>query len=105
MTIFASGGTFALYSLLCRHAKLCILPNQQASDESLSTYCIHGGAETRHGSVLKEFFRKRLVFRNGLLIFVLLGTCMTMADGVLTPAISGPNNSICFPFIDFFSVI
>ncbi|KMZ75484.1 Potassium transporter [Zostera marina] len=82
------GGTFALYSLLCRHAKLCILPNQQASDESLSTYCIHGGAETRHGSVLKEFFRKRLVFRNGLLIFVLLGTCMTMADGVLTPAIS-----------------
>lgn len=94
-----------MYSLLCRHAKLCILPNQQASDENLSTYCISGRAETRQSSMLKEFFRKHLVFRNGLLIFVLLGTCMTMADGVLTPAISGLNNSICFPFIKHFFVL
>ncbi|KAF8753611.1 hypothetical protein HU200_011580 [Digitaria exilis] len=32
------GGTFALYSLLCRHAKFSLLPNQQAADEELSTY-------------------------------------------------------------------
>ncbi|KAF6140910.1 hypothetical protein GIB67_042323 [Kingdonia uniflora] len=32
------GGTFAFYSLLCRHVKLSLLPNQQAADEELSTY-------------------------------------------------------------------
>ncbi|KAJ8533601.1 hypothetical protein K7X08_006925 [Anisodus acutangulus] len=30
------GGTFALYSLLCRHAKFSLLSNQQAADEELS---------------------------------------------------------------------
>ncbi|XP_039038264.1 potassium transporter 4-like [Hibiscus syriacus] len=29
------GGSFALYSLLCRHAKFSLLPNQQAADEEL----------------------------------------------------------------------
>ncbi|KAJ8505870.1 hypothetical protein OPV22_006756 [Ensete ventricosum] len=57
------GGTFALYSLLCRHAKLSLLPNQQAADEELSTY-----------------------FRNGPRM--LFGACMVIGDGVLTPAIS-----------------
>jgi len=32
------GGTFALYSLLCRHAKISLLPNGQVADEELSTY-------------------------------------------------------------------
>ncbi|KAK1372926.1 hypothetical protein POM88_029119 [Heracleum sosnowskyi] len=30
------GGTFALYSLLCRHAKFSLLPNQQAADGVLT---------------------------------------------------------------------
>ncbi|CAI9265313.1 unnamed protein product [Lactuca saligna] len=32
------GGTIALYSLLCRHAKFSLLPNQQAADEELTSY-------------------------------------------------------------------
>ncbi|KAF2319260.1 hypothetical protein GH714_014278 [Hevea brasiliensis] len=32
------GGTFALYSLICRHAKVSLLPNRQVADEALSTY-------------------------------------------------------------------
>ncbi|KAK6160165.1 hypothetical protein DH2020_003546 [Rehmannia glutinosa] len=32
------GGTFALYSLLCRHAKVNSLPSFQSADEDLSSY-------------------------------------------------------------------
>ncbi|CAB4276785.1 unnamed protein product [Prunus armeniaca] len=32
------GGTFALYSLLCRHAKIKAIPNQDQTDEALTTY-------------------------------------------------------------------
>ncbi|XP_058110309.1 potassium transporter 1 isoform X4 [Magnolia sinica] len=38
--------------------------------------------------MLKSFFDKHPKFRNGLLTIVLLGTCMTIGDGVLTPTIS-----------------
>ncbi|KAB1225740.1 Potassium transporter 1 [Morella rubra] len=82
------GGTFALYSLLCRHAGLGILPNHQAVDESLPAYFTEASADTWQSSVLKSFLEKHPRFRTGLLIFVLLGTCMAIGDGVLTPAIS-----------------
>ncbi|XP_021279467.1 potassium transporter 1 isoform X1 [Herrania umbratica] len=82
------GGTFALYSLLCRHGSLSILPNQQATDETLSAYATHGSMETWQSSALKSFFEKHPRFRKGLFIFVILGTCMTIGDGVLTPTIS-----------------
>ncbi|KAK1437036.1 hypothetical protein QVD17_02821 [Tagetes erecta] len=82
------GGTFALYSLLCRHAKLSMLPNQQETDEKLSAYGVKKTAETWQSFALKSFFEKHTKFRKGLLIFVLLGTCMTIGDGVFTPAIS-----------------
>jgi KUP system potassium uptake protein len=86
---YDAGGTFALYSLLCRHAGLSILPNQQDADEKLSAYVREGSADTWQSSSMKSFFKKHQRFRKGLLIFVLLGTCMAIADGVLTPAISG----------------
>ncbi|GAU31727.1 hypothetical protein TSUD_215280 [Trifolium subterraneum] len=82
------GGTFALYSLLCRHAKLSILPNQQPTDENLSAYSTEDSADTWQSSLLKLFIEKHPRFQTGLLIFVLLGTCMTIGDGVITPAIS-----------------
>ncbi|XAR60751.1 hypothetical protein NMG60_11034239 [Bertholletia excelsa] len=82
------GGTFALYSLLCRHAKLSILPNQQDMDEKLCAYGIEGSAETWQSSFMVSFFEKHPKFCKGLLIFVLLGTSMAVGDGVFTPAIS-----------------
>ncbi|XP_020086247.1 probable potassium transporter 2 isoform X2 [Ananas comosus] len=83
------GGTFALYSLLCRHAKLSLLPNQQAADEELSTYYGNGNT-TRHviSSPLKRFLEKHKRLRTCLLLIVLFGACMVIGDGVLTPAIS-----------------
>ncbi|CAL9092026.1 unnamed protein product [Musa textilis] len=81
------GGTFALYSLLCRHAKLCILPNQQDDDKDLSAYDVEG-ADTWGSNLLKDFLKKHPMFRGGLLVVVLLGTSMAIGDGVLTPTIS-----------------
>ncbi|KAG7037000.1 Potassium transporter 1 [Cucurbita argyrosperma subsp. argyrosperma] len=82
------GGTFALYSLLCRHARLCILPNQEPADEKLSAYEMKESLETRPSAALKSFFQLHPSFRKGFLVFVLFGTSMAIGDGVLTPAIS-----------------
>ena len=57
------GGTLALYSLLCRHARLSILPNQQATDEKLSAYVTHGSMETWQSPALKSFFEKHPILR------------------------------------------
>lgn len=86
---YGAGGTFALYSLLCRHAKLSILPNQEATDDELSSYVTEGPIDSLRSSALKLFFEKHENFRKGLLVFVLVGTCMAIGDGVLTPSISG----------------
>lgn len=84
-----SGGTFALYSLLCRHGKFSLLPNQQAADEELSTYKYGPTAQLARTSVLKRFLEKHKMLRTALLIVVLFGACMVIGDGILTPAMSG----------------
>ncbi|ONK55161.1 uncharacterized protein A4U43_UnF6880 [Asparagus officinalis] len=83
------GGPFALYSLLCRHAKFSLLPNQQAADEELSTYYRNGNTNRNtFPSPLKRFLEKHKKLRTALLVVVLFGACMVIGDGVLTPAIS-----------------
>lgn len=83
------GGTFALYSLLCRHAKLSLLPNQQAADEELSAYKYSPSSQTVGSSPLKRFLEKHKRVRTTLLAVVLFGACMVIGDGVLSPSISG----------------
>lgn len=83
------GGTFALYSLLCRHAKVGLLSTFHASDDNASFY--NSGPslkETRSSSILKQFFEKHWSSQIVLLLFVLLGTGMVIGDGVLTPSMS-----------------
>lgn len=83
------GGTFALYSLLCRHAKFSLLPNQQAADEELSTYYRPGHVNRNiAASPLKRFLEKHKKLRTALLLLVLFSASMVVGDGVLTPAIS-----------------
>ncbi|KAJ9537058.1 hypothetical protein OSB04_029791 [Centaurea solstitialis] len=84
------GGTIALYSLLCRHAKFSLLPNQQAADEELSSYK-YGPSRPPTPSPLKRFLEKHKRLRSSLLLVVLLGAAMVIGDGVITPAISGEN--------------
>lgn len=83
------GGPFALYSLLCRHAKISLLPNQQAVDEELSTYYRVGYIpQNSIYSPLKRFLENHRNLHACLLVTVLFGACMVIGDGVLTPAIS-----------------
>ncbi|KAK9120265.1 hypothetical protein Scep_018358 [Stephania cephalantha] len=81
------GGTFALYSLLCRYGRFSLLPNQQAADEELSAYK-YGSSSLAGSSTLKRFLEKHKKLRTALLLVVLFGACMVIGDGVLTPAIS-----------------
>lgn len=86
------GGTFALYSLLCRHARVNALPNCQLADEELSAYkkdIIISPAPRTFGARLKSTLEKYRVLQRFLLVLALIGACMVIGDGILTPAISG----------------
>ncbi|GMI70753.1 K+ uptake permease 6 [Hibiscus trionum] len=85
------GGTFALYSLLCRHARVNSLPNCQLADEELFEYkkdSIGLAPKSSFGSSLKSTLEKHRVLQRFLLVLALIGTCMVIGDGILTPAIS-----------------
>ncbi|KAL4201695.1 hypothetical protein AMTRI_Chr02g259870 [Amborella trichopoda] len=82
------GGTFALYSLLCRHAKIKTIPNQHRTDENLTTYSRHVYDENSLAAKTKAWLEAQFYRKNVLLIVVLVGTCMVIGDGILTPAIS-----------------
>ncbi|KAJ7968193.1 Potassium transporter [Quillaja saponaria] len=83
------GGTFALYSLICRHAKVSLLPNQLPSDARISSFRLKvPSAELERSLKLKERLEASLTLKKLLLILVLAGTSMVIADGVVTPAMS-----------------
>ncbi|XP_020678349.1 probable potassium transporter 11 isoform X1 [Dendrobium catenatum] len=82
------GGTFALYSLLCRHAKIRTIPNQHRTDEELTTYSCRTYDENSFAAKLKHWLEAHTYKKNAVLILVLIGTCMAIGDGILTPAIS-----------------
>nr|BAO45900.1 potassium transporter [Acacia mangium] len=85
------GGTFALYSLLCRHARVSLLPNTQLADEDLTEYTKDGvvaNDKRAVGSSLKSVLEKHRGLQRILLVLALIGTCMVIGDGVLTPALS-----------------
>ncbi|KAM0002923.1 putative potassium transporter [Helianthus debilis subsp. tardiflorus] len=82
------GGTFALYSLLCRHAKVNTIPNQHRTDEELTTYSRNTIYKQSFAAKTKRWLEAHAFKKNALLILVLVGTCMVIGDGILTPAIS-----------------
>ncbi|KAJ4848729.1 hypothetical protein Tsubulata_043975 [Turnera subulata] len=84
------GGTFALYSLLCRRARVGLLSSSCCGPEDHRSARDAGvlGRDTTSSSVMREFFDKHLSSRIALLLVVLLGTSMVVGDGVLTPSMS-----------------
>ncbi|CAM8935235.1 hypothetical protein QQ045_013469 [Rhodiola kirilowii] len=83
------GGTFALYSLICRHAKVSLLPNQLPSDARISSFRLKvPSAELERSLKIKERLEASLMLKRLLLMLVLAGTSMVIADGVVTPAMS-----------------
>ncbi|CAA2968285.1 potassium transporter 7-like isoform X2 [Olea europaea var. sylvestris] len=83
------GGTFALYSLICRHAKASLLPNQLPSDARISSFRLKvPSPELERSLKIKERLETSLTLKKLLLMLVLAGTSMVIADGVVTPAMS-----------------
>ncbi|KAM3742088.1 hypothetical protein ACB098_07G044600 [Castanea mollissima] len=82
------GGTFALYSLLCRHANIMIIPNQDQTDEELTTYSRSIFPEKSFAARTKRWLEETAFKKTALLVLVLIGSCMVIGDGILTPAIS-----------------
>jgi KUP system potassium uptake protein len=86
------GGTFALYSLICRHVRAGLLPGGGTSDDLMAEDKA-AAAEGRRGdgamSRTRTLLERYRVLQRMLLFFALLGTCMVIGDGVLTPAVSG----------------
>ncbi|CAH1445118.1 unnamed protein product [Lactuca virosa] len=83
------GGTFALYSLICRHAKISLLPNQLTSDTRISSFRLKvPSAELERSLKIKEHLENSLTMKKLVLVLVLAGTSMVIADGVVTPAMS-----------------
>ncbi|KAK1271651.1 Potassium transporter 5 [Acorus gramineus] len=83
------GGTFAMYSLICRHSKVSAIPNQQLDEMELSTYKMK--IPNKHlwrAEKIKEALEKSTFAKTCLLSIALLGTCMVIGDGILTPCIS-----------------
>ncbi|KAL6838621.1 hypothetical protein ACP4OV_031578 [Aristida adscensionis] len=76
------GGTFALYSLICRRFRPGVLPG---GDELMER---RNGAATAPASTVCAALAQRRDLRWLLLLFALLGTSMVIGDGVLTPALS-----------------
>ena len=99
------GGTFALYSLLCRHARAALLPpgRSAAGDDdqffdaagAKKAPAENGNAVTLGGrgggaaASVRRLLERHKVLQRVLLVLALVGTCMVIGDGVLTPAISG----------------
>lgn len=85
------GGTFALYSLICRYAKVGLIPNQQLEDREVSNYKLELPKNNRlkRASRLKAKLENNYFAKLFLLLVTMLGTSMVIGDGVLTPCISG----------------
>ncbi|KAM3344528.1 putative potassium transporter 12 isoform X1 [Capsicum galapagoense] len=83
------GGTFALYSLICRYANVNLLPNRQPADEHISSFKLKlPTPELERSLNIKEVLERKSSLKTLVLLFVLMGTSMIIGDGILTPAIS-----------------
>ncbi|KAL1829420.1 potassium transporter 5 [Daucus carota subsp. sativus] len=83
------GGTFALYSLICRYAKAGFIPSQEAADSDVSNYELETpNKRLKRASKLKSKLEKSQFCKYVLLFATMLGTCMVIGDGILTPCIS-----------------
>ena len=77
MVLMVAGGTFALYSLICRYAKVSLLPNQQRVDEDISSFRLKlPTPELERAMFVKDCLEKKPLFKNIILFLVLMGTSM-----------------------------
>ncbi|CAG8776770.1 42818_t:CDS:10 [Gigaspora margarita] len=79
------GGTFALYSLLCRHSGISVRGNENSDDLTIANYDTMSIISSKEHP---NFIKRSKTVQSILLIVVLLGSSLVLSDGLLTPAIS-----------------
>lgn len=85
-----AGGTFALYSLICRYAKMGLIPNEQPEDRELSNYTLElPSKQLRRAHKIKQMLESSKFSKIILFLVTIMGTSMVIGDGILTPSISG----------------
>ncbi|KAG6426857.1 hypothetical protein SASPL_111092 [Salvia splendens] len=83
------GGTFALYSLICRYVKVSLIPSQEVEDRDVSTYQLELPSKSlQRASKIQAKLENSNFAKYALLFATMLGTSMVIGDGVLTPCIS-----------------
>ncbi|KAL5077497.1 hypothetical protein RYX36_016481 [Vicia faba] len=83
------GGTFALYSLLCRNAKVGLLScDRTANEVMLLEDTITPPSKIKFDSRAKRPIEKHKFYHYLILFLALFGSCMTIGAAVLTPALS-----------------
>ena len=84
------GGTFALYFLICRYAKVNLTLNKQAEDKEMSNYQLDvPNRQLKRASFIKSMLESNQILKYFILFMTMLGTSMVIGDGILTPCISG----------------
>ncbi|KAM5578887.1 putative potassium transporter 17 [Rosa sericea] len=82
------GGTFSLYSLLCRSMNITETLSSRPSNPKSSSLPRSIYDDTQNQTSMVKVFRESIVARRLLLFIAMLGMCMLIGDGILTPAIS-----------------
>ncbi|KAJ4751981.1 Potassium transporter [Rhynchospora pubera] len=79
-----------MYSLICRYSNVNALPNQQTEVmEELSAYKLKlPDRHLRRAEKIRDALERSSFAKTALLSLALLGTCMVIGDGILTPCIS-----------------
>ena len=79
-----------MYSLLCQHANIGILPSKKiyTEEEEQGLHVPARPVVTGRPSKLRRFIERSITARRLLLLTAILGMCMLIGDGILTPAIS-----------------
>lgn len=94
MSFNFTGGAFALYSLICRHIKMSLIPNEQPEDRELSNYKLETpSSQVKRAHKLKQKLEGSNVAKVVLVLLAIMGTSMVIGDGILTPSISGSSIS------------
>uniref|UniRef100_R7W2Z4 Potassium transporter n=1 Tax=Aegilops tauschii TaxID=37682 RepID=R7W2Z4_AEGTA len=83
------GGTFALYSLISRYARISLIPNQQVEDATVTHYKLESPLNSvKRAHWIKEKMENSPKLKIILFLVTILATSMVIGDGVLTPCIS-----------------
>ncbi|GAQ83496.1 Potassium transporter family protein [Klebsormidium nitens] len=82
------GGTFAMYSLLCRHARISLLETAKLNVTAKPRLTRAQSSKVSARGVVRGLLEGNKSLQKALMVFVLMGTCMVIGDGILTPAIS-----------------